>query len=231
MKNRIHNTNSLFGSLLSLYGNLDYGKPRRLRAKSIKQFFGRFYHLTHIGLLLTTVTLLIGLLRRNMKPSSRNSRVYAFMRSAHIDLLALTVTVECFIPAIFWGLWWIDESTVVVKSSYVGEDTISLFFNLCMHGFPTVFLLVEFFEGVFLSRRVHYIIISGFFAFYIAVMVLFYNKTGTWPYGVIEGFSPLGKVAFFGFCFACVCFVYKCLVSAHEMVWKDTRDRKGSRED
>lgn len=218
MKNRIYNTNSFFGLLVSLYGNSDLGRPVRLRAKSLVSFLGRFYHLTHIGLLLSALTFSLGIICRNLRITARNKKSTAVLQVIYIDLLALTLTVECFIPLIFWVLWWIDTSTVVTPSSYVGEDTISLFFNLCMHGFPTAFLLVEFFGAEFLGRHLHYKILFVFFLLYVGVMYIFYGRTGSWPYGIVEVFTGVKRIVFFVVCFFFICVLYYVLTHMHYFV-------------
>ncbi|KAI5191856.1 hypothetical protein NEMIN01_1711 [Nematocida minor] len=230
MKNILYGTNSLFGLVVSIYGNLDFGRPLRLRSKGFIEFFERFYHLTHIGLLLTSISFLMGMLYRRQKRYDENSRISKTLKVLYMDILAITVTAECFIPLIFWVLWHIDESSVVTKSSYVGEDTISLFFNLCMHGLPTIFLLVEFFTFEFLGRRGHYLFLFLFFMLYIGVMYLFNIKTGEWPYGIVGTLAGPYRITFFAACFAVLCALYYLLSCFHFMVWKTKHEKRRNKE-
>lgn len=227
MKNILYNTNSVFGLALSIYGNLDFGKPIRLRSKSIQEYLGRFYNLTHIGLLLSTFTFIIGLFYRNRAAYALDSWTVDIIHEVYINMLAITVTAECFIPIIFWFLWKIDKGFVVTTSSFVGEDTISLFFNLCMHGFPTFFLLVEFFCSEFLAKNSHYVLLFFFFSMYLGIMLIFNTKTGFWPYDIINILTGWYRVVFFSGCFVFLCFLYFLLSYMHFLLWRGRARSKG----
>lgn len=230
MKKTLYNTNSLCGFALSIYANLDFGRPIRLRSKSILEYMHRFYHLTHIGLLFTSLTFAIGVVLRNRKYTNRNNLYSSTIHWIYIDMLAITVTTECFIPLMFWILWQIDKSSVVTTSSYVGKDSISMFFNLCMHGFPTVFLLVEFFFSEFLARNGHYFLLFFFFVVYLGVMLVFNRKTGTWPYRIIEVLTGKYRLMFFAGCFGMLCVLYFLLSHVHYLLWKHKSDKREKRE-
>lgn len=222
MKNALYNANSLVGLVISIYANLDFGKPIRLRSKSPTEFMGRFYHLTHIGLVLSAATFIIGLVHRRRKGRSLDASFESVIARIYIDILAITVTAECFIPLVFWVLWKIDKGSVVTTSSYVGEDAISMFFNLCMHGFPTIFLLVEFFFSEFLADNSHYILLFFVFTAYLGIMLLFNRQTGRWPYRIIEFMTGRYRLVFFAGCFALLCTLYFILSYIHSFMWRNT---------
>ncbi|KAI5181274.1 hypothetical protein NEOKW01_1493 [Nematocida sp. AWRm80] len=215
MKETLRIVNSVLGILVTMYANLDIGKPLRLRSVGLVGFVKRFYHLTHIGLLLSTITFMMAVVVRKIEKSPVKGRNSILMISIYNHLLALVITAECFIPVLFWILWHIDESTVVRKQDYVGEDTISLFFNLCMHGIPSVFLLVEFMLFDFKTSRKHYLSLAVFFLVYLGIMGLFYYETGGWPYNIINTFGVPVKIAFFAGCFMILCVIYEILAYIH----------------
>ncbi|KAI5173151.1 hypothetical protein NEFER03_2120 [Nematocida sp. LUAm3] len=216
MRGRFRTLNNLLGGAISIYGNLDIGKPLRMRSKSFKEFILRFYHLTHIGLVMSLITFLYGLIISHRK---RNKAItWPIFEALYIDLLALTITTELFIPIIFWTLWVVDAGNVVETENYFGEDSISLFFNMCMHGIPSIFLLIEFFLSDFIPSRAHYLELLVFFLFYIGIMQLFYNSTGSWPYKIIEKFTGLSRWIFFGNCLLMLFFLYWILSSTYSRI-------------
>ncbi|KAI5190348.1 hypothetical protein NECID01_0940 [Nematocida sp. AWRm77] len=228
MKTKVRIANSIAGGCVSIYGNLDYGKPARLRSLSIKEYVFRFYHLTHIGLLLTTATFFCALVLWSMeKKTSRWSSLHSF----YIPLLALTSTAECFIPLSFWVLWCMNKDNVVNSHDYVGEDSISFFFNLCMHGLPSVFLLVEFFLSEFRHHKGHYFLLFSFFVLYMGIMGLFYRNTGLWPYRIISKLGVVWRILFFAHCFLILCVIYTALSATHRRLYQRYQpDRKKSEE-
>lgn len=224
MRRRIQETNGLAGLLVSLYANTDIGKPVRLRSTTLKGFMIRFYHLTHIGLVLSATTLLCGLAIREGK---KKGKEWILFNSVYRHLLAVTITTECFIPIVFWVLWIINKESVVTKEYYVGEESISFFFNLCMHGIPSFFLLVEFFLSDFVPSSSHYLEILLFFSFYIGIMHLFYLHTGGWPYQIIATFIGWYRLIFYGYCLFLLFIIYAILAYAHKRVNKiSMRERK-----
>ncbi|KAI5185072.1 hypothetical protein NEHOM01_0577 [Nematocida homosporus] len=217
MRDRFRTLNGLMGCLVSLYANSDLGRPLRLRSKSTFEFLQRFCHLTHLGLGLSLVTFGLGLVLRCLK---RNGKEVGVWESFYRDLLAITVTVESFIPLIFWILWSIDAGSVVTRDNYIGEDTISMFFNLCMHGIPSVFLLVEFFLGEFVPARSHYLELGCFFLIYLGIMQGVYWATGRWPYQVVGYFTGWWRVFFFANCLVTLIGIYWMLTRMHARVWR-----------
>ncbi|KAI5168666.1 hypothetical protein NEIRO03_2604 [Nematocida sp. AWRm78] len=225
VKNRMaQNAVASLGIITSLYGNLDIGKPYRLRSPDLFSFLNRFYHLTHIGLILTAITLGMCILYRDRCTSNtQKEQVDNFMYKLYPHIFALTITVELFIPISFWVMWHMDKSLVVNPSSYVGEDSISLFFNLCMHGFPTVFLLVEFFYIELLNTMASYGLLFLFFIGYIILMHICYELNGYWPYGVIKTLTGTYRILFFCVCYISICTVYYILTVINKYIWRRTR--------
>ncbi|KAI5148475.1 hypothetical protein NEAUS04_1107 [Nematocida ausubeli] len=222
---RLRSTNLLLGIITSVYGNLDIGKPYRLRSLNLFEFLSRFYHLTHVGLLLTTVTLCMGLVHKsNSCPGQSSPRGSFLLYNIYLYMLALTIAVETFIPVTFWVLWHIDKSLVVNTASYVGNDSISFFFNLCMHGLPTIFLLVEFFCIEFFNTPGHYALIFGFFIGYLLTMYLCYVVNGYWPYGVVTMVSGVNRIGFFAVCFLSICFMYYSLIVLNRIIWRKKKE-------
>lgn len=220
MKTKLRLANSIAGVFVSVYANSDLGKPLRLRSASFGEFFVRFYHLTHIGLLLTTLTFACTLLLRQLEKSEPR---WIHINEFYIHLLVLTSSAECFIPLTFWVLWAIDKENVVRKEDYVGEDSISFFFNFCMHGMPSLFLLVEFFLSEFKYHHRHYLMLFIFFLFYLGIMGLFYLNTGIWPYKIMANLGPLLKVLFLIQCFIVLCAIYTLLSATHVRINRPRR--------
>jgi len=210
MKDVILCLNGLFGIIVSVYANMDIGKPKRLRSLTFLGYMERFFHLTHISLGLATLTFAAGFFARTH--GTQKTR----FTSLYSHLLALTITAECFVCLLFWALWMIDAKNVVMVENYVGEDCISLFFNLCMHGIPCIFLLVEFFLSDFTSSTVHYLILFVFFILYLVVMWVFRKRTGIWPYEIVNKYKFPYNMVFFLYCFLMICVIYAILSYVHK---------------
>lgn len=252
MRVRIRIANGLVGGALSIYGNTDLGKPKRIQMRNARDLYLRFCHLTHIGLLLTTVTLFSGVIFRILEikkrkalerpgktkkgrntlqenAAARRSRTAAVVagsafETAYIHLLSLTVTVECFILIVFWALWYADKQFVVKKENFEGDDAVSFFMNISMHGLPTFFMLVEFFLSEFQGSLWNYYLLSAFFLMYVLVMCFFYSETGRWPYPILNLLSARYRTAFLAYCLGMVLFLYALLAFFHRRVsiasWK-----------
>lgn len=223
MRKKVQATNGLAGFLVSVYANTDIGKPAWMRSRTIKNFLVRFYYLTHIGLLLSAVTLLAGLAVREGEKRGKDMVILSVI---YKHLLTITITTECFVPIVFWVLWVIDKKTVVLESNYTGKESISFFFNLCMHGIPSLFLLVEFFLSDFVPSSTHYIELVIFFGFYIGIMHLFYMNTGGWPYQIVALFIGWYRYIFFAYCLIMLCVIYTVLSYMHTRLNKRRLPKK-----
>ncbi|OAG29315.1 hypothetical protein NEDG_01388 [Nematocida displodere] len=218
MKKSLRTLNSLLGGAVSIYASLDLGKPPKLRSTSFLDFARRFYHLTHIGLLMSLVTFGLGLLSSAIEGRGRSQRGGRVLKEIYLHMLAITVATESFIPIVFWVLWAIDKGNVVDVENYVGQDSVSFFFNLCMHGIPTLFLLVEFFISDFQKSNRHYFLLFVFFSIYMMIMFEFNRTTGEWPYLIISKFQKYHRAAFLFGCFLFLCFLYGFLAFIHQHI-------------
>lgn len=309
MRARIRIANGLIGGALSIYGNMDLGMPKRIHMRNLRDLYLRFCHLTHIGLLLTTITLLSGVIFRvleiqkrrvlercsgtgrftgtgsssgtegsneqrlsetegsndlerlnDLKRSSKtgedkqstqedkrttqedkrttqedkqdtqDSTATVMMSSAfetaYIHLLSLTVTVECFILIVFWVLWHADKQFVVKKENFEGDDSVSFFMNICMHGLPTFFMLVEFFLSEFQGSLWNYYLLSAFFLLYILVMFFFYSETGMWPYPILNLLSAQYRTVFLAYCLGMILVLYALLAFFHKRITTASTKKK-----
>jgi hypothetical protein len=115
-------------------------------------------------------------------------------KDVRTDLLAVAVSVETGISVVFWGVYAYNPQLLFVsEGSRLKGHTINPIVDICLHLFPAIGLLLEFFLHIRYPMhryRRHQRLISLFCLGYCMWVTFLRWKNGAWVYPVIELLPP-----------------------------------------
>jgi len=186
------------GLLLSAYGNLC---PEKNLLGVSMQFNPRcLFYITNFTLLLVSINFIFRIaieLHAAYRDKTRieKTKIERMLTYVHRRLLPLVLSAETFIAVFFWIAYLLNPAWVFSRAQ---QDKICLFLNMCMHGFPVLFLFGDYLSISSIRTKneerdtnVCFVVYSVVCAL---IMVLYKSMTDRWRYGFLNayGYSALG---------------------------------------
>jgi FAR-17a/AIG1-like protein len=124
------------------YGFSLYGSHPEIWQTIMARYAGRLEFLTNIGLLLTILTLLLSILA-DLDPYFIRRK--NFLLSTRNIILGVALPIEVSIFLLYWLLKYMAPSLLIHPDLHVKGIFTPILTDLCLHAFPTAFLLAELF--------------------------------------------------------------------------------------
>jgi uncharacterized membrane protein len=188
-----------------------------MRGTVDKSFGGNMQYLTVIGLLMTSVTLVMNQFRKTRWSSN-------WLNDVTEDFLIVTLVIETFVTLFYWIAYHVDHTLILPPDM----NPLPLIIDVNLHCIPGIAIWIELFTTVkdHNPARRHIAFILLFSGLYMMWAEYCYLQNNYYIYPLLGILSKKGKIAFFiGICVVCVS-IYLMSIHIHRAWIRFERNRR-----